>query len=162
MALFEGDRIVIPYGNLEVFLRGEVISSQWINIEPLTRLSRLVEGHLTEYSSIRDIIVRSTNGDENSYDLFLARKLGDKAHDPYLDSGDTIEVRRIARKVRVEGETLDDLFNFYRKGFTADANPAGVEIVSYETDGSSITRKQYVDLLVNDRLQSRRLRGGPP
>ena len=162
VALVEGDRIVIPYGNLEVFLRGEVDTSRWINIEPLTRLSKLVDGHLTEYSSTRDILVRSTNGDENMYDLFLASRLGEKAQDPYLESGDTVEVGRIERKVRLEGEverpgtyqllegeTLDDLIHFYGRGFTANADPAGVEIVSYETDGTSITRKQYIDLSEN-------------
>ena len=92
--LVAGDQIIVPYGNIEVFLQGEAAASRWITIEPLTPLNGLVSGHLTEYSSIRDITVRSETGDERQYDLFRASRLGEKEQNPYLQVGDTIIVNR--------------------------------------------------------------------
>ena len=74
--LAPSDRIVVPFGNIEVFLTGEVDASRWINIEPLTRLSGLVGGHFTEYSSNRDITVRSET--RNSTICFALPGLGIK------------------------------------------------------------------------------------
>ena len=150
------DRIVIPFGNFEVFLTGEVTKSTWIAADVLTRLSDVVENRLTDYSSIRDIGITSTAGDKKTYDLFLAQRFGDKQQDPYVRPGDTIEVQRVRRRVEISGEVertgiyqllngeeLKKLIEFYGGGLTKLSDPELVQIRRYETEGETVARVLY-------------------
>jgi len=127
-------------------------------VEPLTRLSEVVLERLTEYSSSRTVRVVSRDGDELTYDLFLAERFGRKEEDPYLQSGDTIRVDRSSRKITIDGEverpgtydlldaeTLRDLVGFYGGGFTRTGNQSALEVLSLESGSEVITEKVYVD-----------------
>ncbi len=157
-ALEPGDAVVIPYGTMEVFLTGEVTRSRWMTVEPLTRLSAVVEGMLTDYSSTRTVVVTSKTGASARFDLFLAERFGRKDQDPYVRSGDTIAVERADRKVTIQGEVeregtyellpgeeLEELVSFYGGGLTIDANPGAVEVIRSLTADGEVTRKVYVD-----------------
>jgi len=100
-----------------------------------------VDRNLTDYASIRDISVKSSNGQTRVYDLFKARRFGDLSHDPYLRPGDVITFNRVKRSVIIDGEVkrkglyqlLDgenfkDLIEVYADGFTPIADTTRIEI----------------------------------
>ncbi|MEJ5185444.1 MAG: SLBB domain-containing protein, partial [Rectinemataceae bacterium] len=91
VVLRAGDRIVIPYGGMYVFVTGEVKKSSWVGVTGLTRLSDAVRELLTGYSNVRQVEVRSEDGSVGKYDLFRAEREGDLSQDPYLRPGDVVE-----------------------------------------------------------------------
>ncbi|MFH2116080.1 MAG: SLBB domain-containing protein, partial [Spirochaetota bacterium] len=130
------DRIVIPHGSLDVFVTGEVKQSSWVNVVALTRLSQVLGDLSTEYSSIRDITIRSAAGEERRFDLFRAQRYGELAQDPYLAPGDTVVVAKVQRRVGISGEVkrpgtyqllteenLRALIEVYADGFLPTAKP---------------------------------------
>ena len=126
-----------------VFLRGELRGTGEVTVWALTRLSSLLtEGNQTPYTSVRDVTVRSSNGQTNVYDLFNARRFGDISQNPYLRPGDVITFNRIKRVVTItgsverpgayqllDGENVDKLINYYSSGFTADADRTRIEMI---------------------------------
>jgi protein involved in polysaccharide export with SLBB domain len=125
-----------------VYVNGEVREAKEISAWGLSRLSVLTEENLTDYASVRDISVKSTNGQTKVYDLFKALRLGDMTQDPYLRPGDVITFNRIKRLVTVngeverpgvyqllEGENIKDLIEFYGNGFTPIADRTRLEMV---------------------------------
>jgi protein involved in polysaccharide export with SLBB domain len=97
---------------------------------------------LTALSSLRDISVRSSNGQTRVYDLFLAQRLGDVTQDPYLRPGDEITFNRIERVVTIRGqvertgtyqlldeENIKELIEFYGNGFRPTADSTRIEII---------------------------------
>lgn len=153
------NRVVIPYGRFQVFVTGEVTNAGYSDVSSLERLSQIVEPYLTDYSSIRDVLVRSVTGEEVSYDLFRARRFGERDQDPYLQPGDTVtliprdrlvtisgEVKRPGSYQLLEGEELDSLIELYAGGFTPTADTNRVSITSLNevesaTEPIFITRK---------------------
>ncbi|MDP3180018.1 MAG: SLBB domain-containing protein, partial [Spirochaetaceae bacterium] len=136
------DRIFIPFGNLDVFVTGEVTKSAWVNTAALTRLSAAVGPLLTKYSSLRDIAIRNEGGEEKRYDLFLAERDGDREQDPFLKPGDTITVSRLLRSVAIAGEVkrpgtyqllpgegISELVTRYGEGLTREARPDFASLV---------------------------------
>jgi len=100
-----------------------------------------VDRNLTDYASIRDISVKSSNGQTRVYDLFKTRRFGDFSHDPYLRPGDVITFNRVKRSVIVDGEVkrrglyqlldgenLKDLIEVYADGFTPLADTTRIEM----------------------------------
>jgi len=97
---------------------------------------------LTDYSSIRDISIKSSNGQTRVYDLFKAQRYGDITQDPYLRPGDVITFKRIKRVVTVngaverpgayqllDGENIRELIEIYGRGFTPIADKTRLEMV---------------------------------
>ena len=127
----------------KVHTRGEVSKSGEISVWGLSRLSSLlIEDNQTPYSSIRDITVRSSNGQTQVYDLFNAQRLGDLSQDPYLRPGDVITFNRVKRIVTIagsverpgtyqllNGENITELIEYYGSGFTADADRTRIEMI---------------------------------
>jgi len=122
--------------NGEVYLAGEV--SAW----GLSRLSSFVNENLTPNTSIRDVSIKSSNGQTRVYDLFKAQRLGDMDQDPYLRPGDIITFKRIKRIVAIngeierpgvyqllEGENIKELITFYGSGYTPIADKTRIEMV---------------------------------
>jgi len=151
------DRLVIPFGSLDIFVTGEVTKSAWINASGLTRLSSAAHPFFTRYSSFRDIVVRSASGDERVYDLFRAERYGEIAQDPYLVPGDTIVVKRAERIVTVAGsvrrpgtyqllpgEDLSDLVEAYALGFTERADLERLTLVRPLSPVSPTGEKLYL------------------
>jgi protein involved in polysaccharide export with SLBB domain len=96
---------------------------------------------LTNFSSLRDITVKSSNGQTVTYDLFRARRLGDLSQDPYLRPGDEITFNRVKRAVMItgeverpgvyqllDGENIKELLEFYGNGFTPEADRTRLEL----------------------------------
>jgi protein involved in polysaccharide export with SLBB domain len=137
------------YVNGEVSRAGE--SSAWA----LSRLSSLTTRN-TAYTSIRDISIKSSNGQTKVYDLFKAQRNGDLSQDPYLRPGDIVTFNRINRIVTINGsverpgryqllagEKLKDLINVYANGFTPTADKTRITLVRY-VDSAEISGDRIV------------------
>ncbi|MDR0476186.1 MAG: SLBB domain-containing protein [Treponema sp.] len=151
-----------------VYINGEVHEAKEVSAWGLSRLSTLVEKDLivqkikppngqmrvyeniTDYTSIRDISIKSLNGQTKVYDLFKAQRLGDLTQDPYLRPGDVITFNRVKRSVTIdgeierpgvyqllEGENVKELVELYGSGFTPIADRTRLEMVRL-TNGTDI------------------------
>ncbi len=131
-------------GIFPIKVRGEVDTSKEEYVWALTRLSSLLNGNLTPYSSIRDVTIRNEQGKETQYDLFKASRFGADDQDPYVTRGDTIIVNKAERIVTLsgevkrpgiyqllKGENLASLIEQYGMGFTEKADPTRLEITRY-------------------------------
>jgi protein involved in polysaccharide export with SLBB domain len=121
------------------------------------RLSSLLGGSLSAYSSRRNITVTSLDGQTKTYDLFKAQRLGDMSQNPYLRPEDVITIHRIDRVVSISGEVerpetyellpeenLQDLITNYAKGFTSKADTGKIVLTRY-TESSSQNSKTYLN-----------------
>jgi len=152
------DRIVIPFGSLDVFVTGEVTKSAWVNTAALTRLSQAVAPLLTKYSSIRDIAVLGSSGVEQRFDLFRAERYGELEQDPFLKPGDVVTVETLSRAVTIAGEVrrpgiyqllagegLVDLVETYAQGFTEQANKARIGLTRVNPGTSGLGSRMVLD-----------------
>ena len=126
----------------KVHVKGEVAEAGEVSAWALTRLSSLTGNALTSFASLRDVSVRSSNGQTRVYDLFKARRLGDLSQDPYLRPGDEITFNRVKRSVTITGEVerpgtyqlldeenITELIEIYGSGFTPVADKTRLEMV---------------------------------
>jgi len=132
----------------KVYVKGEVISAGEIPAWGLSRLSSLTGSDggsinvRTSFTSVRDISIRSSNGQTKVYDLFKSQRLGDISQDPYLRPGDEITFNRVKRSVTIAGEVerpgtyqlldeenINELIEVYGNGFTPVADKTRLEIV---------------------------------
>jgi len=103
---------------------------------------------LTPHSSVRHITVASKDGGRKQYDLFKWEREGDISQNPYVRPGDTVIIRRKARRVSIsgaveragayellEGENLNALISRYGGGLEILADKANIQIT--RIDGSS-------------------------
>lgn len=90
-------------GEFPVYVRGEVTQAQELYVWGLTRLSSLPPSLFTEAASFRNIAVEGREGERRVYDLFRARRFGDRAQDPLLEPGDTVVIPRFTRRVAIAG-----------------------------------------------------------
>ena len=125
-----------------IYINGEVRTTGEASAWGLSRLSLLAGENLTAFSSIRDVSVKSSNGQTRVYDLFKAQRYGDVSQDPYLRPGDVITFNRIKRIVTIEGaverpgtyqlldgENIKELIAIYGSGFTPIADKTRLEMV---------------------------------
>ena len=96
--------VIVSTGVFRVQVKGALPESYFFTAWGLSRLSDAVQGRLGSYSSTRKIDIVSHNGSRNSYDLFLAQRLGNLLENPYLKPGDTVIVNERGRQVRLSGE----------------------------------------------------------
>jgi protein involved in polysaccharide export with SLBB domain len=155
--MFSGVQLILTQpGIFRVHIKGEVYTSGEVSAWGLSRLSSLINSSLiidtnrnatvtiTNYTSIRDISVKSSNGQTRVYDLFKAQRLGDLNEDPYLRPGDVITFNRIKRVVTInggverpgayqlmDGENLKELIGFYANGFTPVADTTRATLTRY-------------------------------
>lgn len=128
----------------KIIVAGEVKVSKEVEAWALTRLSEFWEEHRTEYSSMREVVIRSSDGREKSYDLFKAWRYGDLSQDPYVRPGDTIIFKKYDRQVVIEGEVkrpgtyqllagegLKDVIEKYADGLTPVADTDRIEVTRY-------------------------------
>lgn len=126
----------------KVNIMGEVLMSDEVQLWALTRLSNVVDKYLTDFSSIRDVTIKSSNGNTKIYDLFKAIRYGDLTQNPYLRPDDTIIINRAVKKIKVSGqverpntyqllkdENLYELINNYSSGLTIQADTSRIEII---------------------------------
>lgn len=129
-----------------VFIKGEVFSAHETKAWALTRLSDILPAaELTQFSSTRNIKIKSPDGKTKTCDLFKAKRNADFSENPYLRPGDEIEFSRAERKVSISGsverpgtyELLDDdnlfnLINTYARGTTKTANLFNIRLIRFE------------------------------
>jgi len=154
-----------------VHVRGEVRKSGEVPVWALSRLSSLLtEDNQTSYSSVRDVTVRSSNGQTRVYDLFNAQRRGDLGQDPYLRPGDVITFNRVKRVVTIngsverpgtyqllDGENIIELINNYGSGFTADADTTRIEMIRIANNEEIAGAKLFLtasDLEANFHLEN--------
>lgn len=165
VVLRPGDRILIPFGEFEVYVTGEVKRSRWVALSNLSRLE-LVRGHFTSYSSERDIRVVSRDGTEKQYDLFRADRYGEGAENPFLRPGDRIIVSRYERQVELSGqvrkpgtyqllpgENLADLIDAYGEGLTVNGDPREVRITRFKVGEQELSRVEFVNATVTPEFR---------
>ena len=127
-----------------VYVNGEVYTAGEASAWALSRLSSLTGENLTAYASIRDITIKSTNGQIRTYDLYKARRSGDISQDPYLRPGDVVTFNRIKRAVTIsgeverpgkyqllDGENIRELVENYGGGMTPVADRARTTLTRY-------------------------------
>ena len=149
--------VLLNPASFKVVITGEVKKTAERNAWALTRLSSVINGLTTNYSSTRNISIISTNGTKKTYDLFMAERLGDLSQNPYVRPGDIITIGRIERKVTIsgaverpgtyellEGENLRDLINIYGKGATVQADFSRVELTKIIDVESKTGQKFYL------------------
>lgn len=133
--------LLVNPSTFKIIVKGEVKVAVEKSAWGLSRVSDVLKGCLTEYSSTRNVIVKSADGKSKTVDLFLAMRDGDFSNNPYVKPGDTIIVQRLTRKVTVsgeverpgtyellEGEGLKELAENYGNGLTESADLSRVEI----------------------------------
>lgn len=151
--------IILTNGRFQVYIKGEVDTADYITVWGLSRLSQVIKGRLTPYSSIRDIKLVSQGGATKEYDLFKARRFGEKEQDPYLRPGDTVVIGKRDREVRISGavrrpgsyqllphEGIEELVERYGDGFTELADRSRVKLDRLVTDGKKIAESVGLDL----------------
>jgi protein involved in polysaccharide export with SLBB domain len=144
-------------GLFRVYLAGEVTVAMTRNAWALARLSSLLGGSLTAYSSTRDITVTSSSGESRTYDLFKAQRDGDLSQDPYLRPEDRVRVNRIDRVVTIAGaverpgtyqllpgEHLRELITRYASNLTPIADPSRIELVRHIESATDSGDKLYL------------------
>ena len=93
-------------GLFQVFMTGEVPQTEFVTVWGLSRLSEVVQGKLSNYSSIRKIGIKSKEGMLQEFDLFKALYQGVVEEDPFVLPGDTIVIYRRDREIEVKGEVF--------------------------------------------------------
>lgn len=145
--------------NFKVVVKGEVKQTFEREVWALTRLSSVISGTLTDYSSTRKVTITSVNGKSKDYDLFKASRYGDMKEDPYLRPGDVITVNRADRKVVLNGsverpgvyellenENIKELIEVYGNGLKVQADSSRIEVVRV----SDITEKSGKRFYLNN------------
>jgi protein involved in polysaccharide export with SLBB domain len=144
----------------KVHITGEVKAAQESQAWALDRLSSLLsQDILTDYASLRDVSIRSLNGQTKTYDLFKAERLGDLQQDPYVRPGDRIQVNRVKRIITIEGaverpgayqllpgENLKELVDYYAGGCTPLADTSRIALVRYVDSTVDSGNKIYLTL----------------
>lgn len=148
--------------NFKVLIKGEVTQTVEREVWALTRLSSVVSGVLTDYSSTRKITITSANGKSKDYDLFKASRYGEMTENPYLRPGDVITLNRVDRKVILKGEVerpetyellpnenLKELIDIYGNGFSVLADKNRLEILRVNDNNTSkrfyLTEQEFND-----------------
>ncbi len=144
-----------------VLIKGEVLSAHTTKAWALTRLSDILPAaELTQFSSTRNVKIKSANGKTKTCDLFKAKRNADFSENPYLRPGDEIEFFKTDRKVSISGsveragtyellkdENLSELINIYAKGTTKTANLFKIQLLRFEdSSNQSETHKKIIYL----------------
>lgn len=93
-------------GTFQVRIIGAINRTQYPLAWGLSRLSEILDPFLREHSSIRDVVIRSVDETETTYDLLKAQVLGDTDQDPYLKPDDLIIISANRKTVEVTGEVI--------------------------------------------------------
>lgn len=136
--------VLLNPASYKIVIKGEVTQTTERSVWALTRLSQIVDGITTPYSSVRDVTVTSQNGKKKVYDLFKARREGDLSQNPYLRPGDVVTINKILRLVTIsgsverpgtyelmKGENIKELIEYYGSGLTELADTRQIELTRF-------------------------------
>lgn len=142
-----------------VNVTGEVKSTIEKQAWALTRVSNVLSGVKTEYSSSRYVTIKRADGTVKICDLFLASRFGDFSQNPYLRPGDVIEIPRVGKKVSIVGEVerpgvyellpeenLVELIKYYGSGLTNFSDLSRIEISKLSTKNNVNGEKIYLNV----------------
>ncbi|EPF27512.1 hypothetical protein HMPREF1221_00326 [Treponema socranskii subsp. paredis ATCC 35535] len=142
----------------KVVIDGEVKETAIKQAWALSRLSDVIAGTLTDYASVRNIVVTSEDGKKNTYDIFKASRFGDLSQNPYVRPGDRITIGRMTRKVTIrgaverpgtyellEGENLKRLVDYYGGGLTERADTNRMELSRTSEQSNPAGEILYLD-----------------
>jgi polysaccharide biosynthesis/export protein len=146
---------IFSVGIFRVPVTGEIPDVQYHTAWGMTRLSEVIENNLGPYSSIRDIQIRSRDGEMKTYDLQMALNHGNLEENPFVKPGDVVILDRVTRIVQVVGgvfrpgeyqllgdEGIIELESFFN-GYTPRANLQRIKVVRITGD-QPVT--SYVDI----------------
>ena len=149
--------VLMSPATFTVVVKGEVNKTEERNAWALARLSSVLSGVYTNYSSNRFVTLRRADGTVKKCDLFLASRFGDLSQDPYLQPGDVIEIPRVEKKVTISGEVeragtyelasdegLADLISYYASGLTSYSDLSRIEITKIPAKNSVTSDKIYI------------------
>lgn len=151
-----------------VLIKGEVFSAHETKAWALTRLSDILQNaELTQFSSTRNIKIKSANGKTKTCDLFKAKRNADFSENPYLRPGDEIEFSRTNRKVSISGsverpgtyellkdENLSELIKVYAKGATKTANLLKIQLLRFENSANQSETHKKIIYLDKDSVEN--------
>jgi polysaccharide biosynthesis/export protein len=149
-------------GFFPVEINGEIKIPLTSRAWGFSRLSDIVTGKLTKYSSLRNIELSHADGTTEEYDLFAASLKIDSDKNPVIKPGDSITIKRYDREVYISGEvrrpgafqlleneSLQDLVENYSNGLTKLADSSRIYILRINTINGS-TETVYLDSLDGD------------
>ena len=141
-----------------VSVTGEVIKTAEQDAWALTRLSTIIKQNFTDYSSQRNVTIKSASGRTRNYDLYKAERDGDLTQDPFLRPGDKIIVNRLERQVSISGaverpgtyellekENLKELVEKYGGGLAPLADTSRIELYRSITGKAGSGEKSYLN-----------------
>ena len=144
--------------SFKVIVKGEVLQTEEKKAWALTRLSDVLVNCYTNYSSMRNITVTSSNGKIKTYDLFKALRDGDLKENPYVRPGDVISVKKAERIITISGavqrkgkfqlvagENIKEVLEYYAGGVEVFANLSRIEITRYADSSYREGKKIYLD-----------------
>lgn len=144
--------------SFKVIVKGEVLQTEEKKAWALTRLSDVLVNCYTNYSSMRNITVTSSNGKIKTYDLFKALRDGDLKENPYVRPGDVISVKKAERIINISGavqrkgkfqlvagENIKEVLEYYAGGVEVFANLSRIEITRYADSSYREGKKIYLD-----------------
>ena len=145
-------------GVFNIYIKGEVNEASFITCWGLSRLSEVIQEKITNFSSIREISIISSDGTANGYDLFAAKRFGEREQDPYLKPDDTIIIKKYDRQIIVsgevfrtgiyqliDGENLNELITIYADGFTELSDTTKIQIKRYNSEKTDAGEMFYLD-----------------
>ena len=152
--------------SFKVVVKGEVLQTEEKKAWPLTRLSEVLATSLTNYSSLRNIYVTSSNGKVKTYDLFKALRDGDMKENPYLRPGDVVTVKKADRIITVSGavkrkgiyqlktgENITEVLEYYGNGLEIAADVSRIEITRFGNKDYPVGQKIYLNLNTNKNFE---------
>ncbi len=157
-------------GLFQVFMTGEVPQTEFVTVWGLSRLSEVVQGKLSNYSSIRKIGIKSKEGMLQEFDLFKALYQGVVEEDPFVLPGDTIVIYRRDREIEVKGEvfrpgtyqilryeSLEEIIEIYAGGLTKLADNSIERCLKQNKLLRTITRRRFWTSVPDSQTKSQLL-----
>ena len=146
-------------GTFSVLIKGEVKASLLVPVWSFDRLSTIINGKTTDYASYRNVEIISVDGESHFYDLFKATRYGELDQDPFIQSGDIVNVHPYIKRINIDGEvkrpgyyelltddTLEDVINIYANGFTTLADSKRITLKRLTSENSEFGESIYLDL----------------
>ncbi len=138
---------ITSVGVFQVPVLGEVPESRFVTAWGLSRLSEVIDGNLTDYSSTRDIKIVHGDGTAETFDILKALNHGELDENPNVKPSDRIIISRLHREIVISGEV-------YRPGNYQLLDTDDVEQVTYYTGG--FTPRADITRIKIDRYTSGR------
>ncbi|MBI9097224.1 MAG: SLBB domain-containing protein [Spirochaetaceae bacterium] len=146
-------------GTFNVLIKGEVKATILVPAWSFDRLSSIIQNKTTDYASMRNVEVKSSEGTSVFYDLFRAMRFGELDQDPFIKTGDEIIVHPYIKRINIDGEvkrpgayellpedSLEEVINIYANGMTAFADRERITIKRLSSENNDFGESLYLDI----------------